>query len=217
MHKHLRALRQIELLIRRFVGREFLELFTESDSWQAAPVTLDDVRLGTNFVRLSFGCSAVAGGILPIAIDAQALWLLAGIPDPGWIGRLLPHQRQLLVTAILGLYKAAGIDLVRQQIESEFPPPAPWYDVSAEGLVVWPNEQGDVEIFYNLREGPWVAPQNIRGLPRRRMPTVERWRFVFNAAPLPWNRWVEVWNYDLAGRGHPRDPIVPVRVLPPLS
>ena len=120
----------------------------------------------------------------------------------------------MLVTAILGLYKTAGIDLVRQQIESEFPPPVPWYDVSAEGLVLWPDDRRDVEVLYDLHESPWIAPRAIRGLSRRRLPTVERRRFLFAEVPLDWSRWVEVWNQDLAGQGHPRDPILPVCVLP---
>jgi hypothetical protein len=46
------------------------------------------------------------------------------------------------------------------------------------------------------------------------LPTVERWRFVFAAVPISWARWVEVWNEDVAGQGHPRDSIIPVRALP---
>ena len=215
VHKHLLALRRMELAIRRFVEREFLELFAESKCWQAPPVTLEQIRLDTNAVRLSLGCSGMAGGALHVAIDSQSGWLLAGATDLSWVDRLLPHQRQVLVTAILGLYKSAGIDLVRQQITSEFPPPAPWYDVSADGLVVWPDDQREVEVLYDLREDPWIAPQSVRGLSPRRLPTVERWRLVFAAVPLDWSRWVEVWNEDVAGQGHPRDSILPVRVLPP--
>jgi hypothetical protein len=215
VYKHLLALRRTELAIRHFVEREFLELFAESRCWQAPPITLEQLRLGTNFVRLSLGCPGMAGGALHVAMESESGWLLAGAADAGWVDRLLPHQRQVLVTAILGLYKAAGIDLVRQQIRSEFPPPAPWYDLSAKGLVVWPDEQREVEVLYDLQEGPWVAPQAVRGLSPRRLPTVERWRFVFAALPLEWSRWVEVWNEDIAGQGHPRDGIIPVCVLPP--
>ncbi len=142
---------------------------------------------------------------MQIAIEAESGWLLAGVADPGWIERLLPHQRQVLVTAIVGLYKSAGIDLVRQQIESEFPPPVPWYDVSAEGLVVWPDQEREVEVVYDLHEEQWLAPRAVRGLSRRRLPTIERERLVFSAVPVTWQRWVEAWNQDVAGQGHPRD------------
>ena len=214
VHKHLLALHRVELSIRRFVEREFLELFAESKCWQAPPVTLEHIRLGTNSVQLSLAVAEMAGGAACTSrLNRNRAGSLAGTAGPGWVDRLTPQQRQVLVTAILGLYKAAGIDLVRQQIESEFSPPAPWYDVSAEGLVVWPDEQRDVEVFYDLHEGPGSPRRAVRGLSRRRLPTVERWRLVFGAVPIDWDRWVEVWNEDIAGQGHPRDSIVPVRVL----
>ena len=108
--------------IRRWVEREFLELFVESKCWQAPPLTLEEIRLGTNGIRLSLGCPQTAGGPLTSA-QSQSGWLLAGTVGSSWANRLQPQQQQVLVTAILGLYKTAGIDLVRQQIESEFPPP----------------------------------------------------------------------------------------------
>ena len=214
VRKHLLALHSVELSIRRFVDREFLELLRESKCWQAPTVTLEQIRLSTNCVQLSLGCAEMAGGPLQVAIDSQSGWLVAGTRGPAWIDRLAAQQRQVLVTAILGLYKAAGIELIRQQIEAEFSPPAPWYDVSPAGLTVWPDQQQDVEVLYDLHETPWVAAQAVRGLSRRRLPTVERWRLVFAAVPIEWSRWVEVWNCDIAGQGHPRDAIVPVRVLP---
>lgn len=215
VHKQLRALHHVELSIRRCVEREFLELFAESKCWQAPPITLEDIGLGTNTIRLSLACREIADDVLTIEIESESGWLLVGASGSSWVERLQPRQRQVLVTAIIGLYKIVGIELIRRQIESEFPPPTPWYDVSAKGLVVWPDEQREVEVLYDLREGPWIAPQGVRGLSPRRLPTVERWRFVFTEAPLAWDRWVVVWNQDIAGQGHPRDPIVPVQVLPP--
>ncbi len=214
VRKHLLALHLVELSIRRFVEREFLELLQESKSWQAPTVTLEHIRLTTNSVQLSLAAAEMAGGPLHVAIDTQSGWLLAGTRGPAWIDRLTPQRRQVLVTAILGLYKAVGIDLVRQQIEAEFSPPAPCYGFSPAGLIVWPDERQDAEVLYDLREAPWVAPQVVRGLPRRRLPTIERGRLLFAAVPIAWDRWVEVWNADMAGQGHPRDAIVPVRVLP---
>jgi hypothetical protein len=213
VHKHLRALHHLELSLRRCVEREFLELLAESRCWQAPPVTLRGIQLSTNCVRLAFGCREMGDGTLVVEIDSQSGWLLAGASGRSWIERLPLPQRQVLTTAIMGLYKIAGIELVRQQIDAEFSPP-PWYDVSPQGLVIWPDDQREVEVRYDLHEGPWIAPQNVRGLSPRRLPTIERARLLFSEIPLTWDRWVEVWNQDVAGQGHPRDSILPVRVLP---
>ena len=90
-------------------------------------------------MRLAFGCPGLAETDLHVALEAESGWLVAGITDPGWIDRLLVHQRQMLVTALMGLYKSAGVDLVREQIEDQFGSPMPWYDVSPAGLILWPS------------------------------------------------------------------------------
>lgn len=155
-----------------------------------------------------FGGEAAAGD------RVRSGWLLAGAADPGWTDRLLPHQRHVLASAFLGLYKSSGIEVVREQIESLFATPAPWYDLSAQGLVLWPGETWEAEVLYDLHEGPWIAPQSIRGPAWQSLPTLERWRLVFGDVPIAWEQWVLAWNQDLAGQCLPSDSIAPVKVLP---
>lgn len=120
VRKHMQILHHIEVSIRRYVEREFLELFVESRCWQAPPVTLERVWLGTNSVRLAIGCPGVRGANLLVSLEVEGGWLVAGIVSPGWIDQLRPQQRQVLATALLGLYRTAGAELVRQQIERLF-------------------------------------------------------------------------------------------------
>jgi hypothetical protein len=148
-------------------------------------------------------------------MDVEAGWLLAGATGGSWIEQLSLEQRAVLATALLGLYKTAGINLVRQQIEDQFTPPSPQYDVSVEGLALWPDADKDIEVLYDLHESPWVAPQSIRGLPRQLLPTLARWRLVLDDVPVPWRQWIATWNEDAAGYGHPPESVAPVCVLPP--
>lgn len=209
VHKNIHALMHVELSVRRYIEREFLALFAECNTWTAQPPTLERVRVGTNFVRLAFACPSAGEGLLRLYFGTQAGWMLADMTDAAWANGLSSRERQILVTAIIGLYKTAGIDLVRQQIESEFPPPPPWLNVTKQGLVVWPDDQHIVEAFYDLTEQQWIAPQCIAGLPPRRLPTLERGRLVFSAIPVEWAKWVEVWQ-----QAYSRDPIIAARVLP---
>jgi hypothetical protein len=215
VRKNLQSLREIETSVRRYVEREFLELFAESKCWQVPGIALKHVRLATNRVKLSLSCTDLGESNLEIVLDAESGWLVGGVTSLGWAGRLEPRQREVLVTALLGLYKSAGVDLLRQQIESLLPSPTPWYDISPAGVVVWPEGEEDVEVLYDLQEGPWVAPQSVRGLAHRTLPTVERWQLVFADVPLLWDDWVVIWNQDAAGLEHPRESAAPVRVLPP--
>ncbi|MBU4271305.1 MAG: hypothetical protein KKA28_05525 [Planctomycetes bacterium] len=230
-HRHARAIRHAELSIRRWVQREFLELFAQSKSWPAARIIIDEIRLGTNCVRLTLGSADDAEAPLKLVFEAKSGRLLAGVTASGWIDRLPPDGRRVLAAALIGLYKSAGVEMVRQQIEGEFhvsvplaepvrvplaePVPPLCYDVTAEGLVVWPDDLSDVEVFYDLREGPWIAPQSVRGLPRRRMPTIERRRIIFDEVPVDWDRWVEAWEHDVSRAGNPLDTSAFSSVLPP--
>ena len=170
VRKQLQALHHIEASIRRYVEREFLELFAESKCWQAPAVTLEEVRVGVNSIRLDFGCPGIADETqnpqnLSIALEVESGWLVAGVTHSGWLDRLSAEQRDILVTAVMGLYKTAGVDLVRQQIADRFTPPMPWYDITALGLILWPEEEGEepnVEVVYNLADGSeWISPQIV--------------------------------------------------------
>ena len=212
--KHLRAIHHVESSIRRYIEREFLELFAQSRCWEGPAITLDEVRLSTNCVGLSIGCPGSDRPALRIDMEVESGWLIAGVTEPGWIESLVSRQRQVLVTALIGLYKTAGIELVRQQIEDQFTPRVPRYDISEAGLILWPDEDRDVEVLYNLQEGLWIAPQSIHGLSRQLLPTLARRQLVFDDVAVPWRDWVVTWNYDLAGQGHPEDSIPSVCVLP---
>jgi hypothetical protein len=205
----------VEVSVRRYVEREFLELFAQSRRWQGAAITLEEVRLSTNSIRLAIACPDLSEADLLIAMEVESGWLTAGVTSPGWTERLGPDQRQVLTTAIIGLYKTAGVDLVRQQIEDQFTPPVPRYEISGAGLVLWPDREWDVEVLYQLHDGPWIAPQFVRGLARQVLPTLARSRLLFGEVPVAWDRWVATWHQDwAAGPGLPQEFLAPVRVLP---
>lgn len=212
--KHIQSLRHVALSMRRCVEREFLELLVESQCWRAPRVTLEQIRLSVNGVVFSLTCDGFSGGPLELALHARSGWIVANVAVPGWIESLLPHQRQVFVSALVGFYHGAGVELVCQQIESEFVPPVSAYDVVAQGLAVWPDENYEVEVFYDLHSEKWTAPQSVRGLSRRRLPTLQRDRLVFGDTKVAWERWVEVWNLDAAGQGHPRHGLVTGPFLP---
>ena len=98
--------------------------------------------------------------------------------------------------------KRRGSTWFASRSKSEFPPPAPWYDVSAAGLDrLARRASGKWKSFTIFTRALGWPRKVVRGLPRRRLPTVERWRLLFTAVPIAWDRWVEVWN---AGHGRPR-------------
>ena len=140
VRKHVQALHRIELSIRRWIEREFLELFAREQLAGRPRGHARAVRLGTNCVRLAFGCPGLAEAG-PCTSPSKPSGLARGRhhASPGWLDRLLLHQRRVLVTALVGLYKSAGVDLVREQIEDQFGSARALVRLFPAGLVVWPE------------------------------------------------------------------------------
>ena len=55
--------------------------------------------------------------------------------------------------ALTGLYKLAGVDLVREQVEAWLGQSRFGYDITAEGLVVWPRQEYEEQVVYALGLG----------------------------------------------------------------
>jgi hypothetical protein len=131
----------------------------------AGPVALEHVEIGSNRVQATLVCPSIGPEPATLRFELQSGWLVAGIPAPGWIGRLSAEQREIFEIVLAGFYKLAAVDLVREQLEhalqSRPEVAAPPYDIADEGLVVWPARGFEVEIVYDLH-APSVQPV-VRG------------------------------------------------------
>ena len=59
--------------------------------------------------------------------------------------------------ALLGLYKTAAVELVRQQVEGELHSPLVSYHCDNLGFVLWPDESLETEVRYDLRHDGTLA------------------------------------------------------------
>lgn len=207
------ALLHTEEAIRHFAERDLVAFVEGSRNWASGPLHLTAIDAGSVRIRLSLSCPAHGDEPLDLTFEEQSGCLLADVARPGWLPRLSVPETEVLALALSGLYKAAGVDLVREQIEASFPPPAPAYDISGGRLFVW---TGDTEAVYDLEEGPILHPRIFGVAPAVPLPPLEARRLLFGRRTVPWRDWVEAWARDQAGKGQP-GPLVPgVRVLPPV-
>jgi hypothetical protein len=139
---------------------------------------------------------------------------LADIAENGWLPAD-PEQAAVVELALTGFYKQAGVDLNREQIESNI---ACWaYDVADEGLVIWPEGDYATKAVYDLRDGPVLRPLVVARPPRGDLPMLRTDQLLFRTCPVEWSAWVEAWERDQAGTELPK-PLAPgVRVLPPVT
>jgi hypothetical protein len=212
-HKQLRAVRRVQLALRRFVERELVELVNLGSAWRVGPIALGTVRLGTNRVHLALNAAEAGDGPLEIRFEMRSGWLVSAVMRPGWAARLGPAERHVLAAALVGLYKLAGVELVRQQIDAQLPHATEW-DIAGQKLVLAPQADLETEVVYPLDAGGPIEPQVTRGELWRAMPTLDARQVLFSQVPVLWDQWVAFWEQARSAAAAPPGPIVPVHVLP---
>ncbi|MHB8898580.1 MAG: hypothetical protein ACYC6Y_07520 [Thermoguttaceae bacterium] len=201
VHKHLRVLEELELCVSRLVQREFLWFLAEGGFGDGLLAETAQVQLTTNRIAVEVQLGPAGPAPLLIQFDAREGRLLAGATGAETVKRLAPAERDALAVALLGFYKAAGIDLVRQEIEAQLPLTVLAYDVDEHGLVFSQEESPDVEIRYPLEvdrdslPGVVVIPWwGTTGAESSALLLLDRSRLLFGRVHVPWERWVEAWE-----------------------
>ena len=118
----------------------------------AAVIFLREIQFGTNRVRLVFSAIGTEQPFSAIDFEVQSGWLVGGVEQMSGKQQFSESDRDELSTAILGLYKTAGAEIVRQQLEIALPAPIPAYDLSARGLRIWPDSSFETEVFYEFSD-----------------------------------------------------------------
>ncbi len=214
LRKSLARLHAVEESVRHFIDRDFLSLLLQGRSMAAIPLALGEVRAGAKRFEVELIRPGRGGPPLRLAIEEHSGWLVAGVVEAGWVADLEPPARQALATALAGLYKMAGVDLVREPIAEALGPGLRDFDFRPEGLVAWPDESPATEVLYLLRPHPG-APPLVKGDPPGYVPPrIDTDRLLFADVPLPWKRWVEVWDRDREGEDHPAHLLEGLDLLP---
>jgi hypothetical protein len=217
VHAKLDAIHHVEESVRHFIEREFVVLLRGSKSWACHDVDAGAVDVGTNRVRFEVCCPHLGGDHLQIAFEELAGWLVAGVARPGWLPRLGPEQARALRAALAGLYKLAGVHLVREQIDAWLEPASGPYDITDDGLIVWPAGRFEAAAAYDLDNGEQIAPQPLAGALPGELPVLAADCVLFQQVPVPWEKWVAAWEQDQAGKGLDSNIAPGVRLLPDFS
>ncbi len=206
------ALHHVKDDVRHFLTRDFLALLEGSPFWREAPLHLGRITLGPNRITTELCCPSQGSKPLVISFEEHSGWLLAGVNRADWLARVSAEQRQVLTTALAGLYAMAGVDIVWQQVAALLPCRVCSVDVVEDGLVLW-AEDGSAEAIYPL-EGETLAPRVTAGSIPADLPTLSARLLFYNQNPLPWSWWVATWTGDSQGKPHPPLPMENIRLLP---
>jgi len=189
--RHRAALHHVEESIRRFAERELVPLLAEGRAWTAGPVQISQVDVASNRVRLEIVCAKAPSRAAKIAFDEQSGWLIASVADRGFIDVLDERERIAFENALVGLYKMAGVELVREQI-ADVIGTLP-YDITDQGLIVWPDRSYRTAVRYGLLSRGKTIHAAIRvglgALPA----SIPSSRIFFRDQKVLWTTWVDAW------------------------
>jgi hypothetical protein len=206
--KHLAGLHHAGEAIRRFVDRELLEILHESRTWADRSIATGEIRLGCNRILVELYCPDLSEDSMWLSFEEASGWLVAGIHKRGWADHVSYAQRHALASALAGFYKMAGVDLVREQIESRLEAGSPGYQVTDDALVVWSGGNGSPH-RYRLRDWPSLDEDDAQA------PwSADRDRWVFSATPISWRRWVVTWELDELGGASKHEVLENLVLLP---
>jgi hypothetical protein len=215
--KYEEGLLECEEAVRRFVDRELVALLASAKRFRAGPIAIHAVILGSNQVRIELVCPALGGEPCALTFEEQSGSILAGVAEAGFLDALGETDRAIVENALAGLYRFAGADIVREQLEAALRrgDRVPEYDIAEEGLVVWPRRSLRGEVVYDLRKGPRYAPV-IRGeVPAEAATTLREDEVFFRHHALRWSSWVEAWRAASEGEGPIPRVIEGASLLPP--
>ncbi len=222
-------LHHVEEAVRRFVERNFLALLAGSKTWgEETPLHVGRVRLASNRIRAELICAGRGAGV-HIDLEEHSGWLVAGIavfaetetpllngpvhPSHGWLDRLPLEQVRAFTDALAGFYKAAGVDLVREQVETLLPAGA-WFTFDERGLVVETGRRFEQGAVYDLHGDGELPPAPLYGASAALSRTLPADRLLFQRMPIHWEDWAEAWERDQAGKGHKPPLMRGVQLLP---
>ena len=199
--KQFEALHHLRDRLSQFVERNLFAVLAGSKSWgEAYALRVGEIQIGTNRIRIELAPPhppPVRGdrGSVHVDFEEHAGWLLAGLAcstacSQRWLSRLSPNRHGFPRCAG-GFYKLAGVDVVREQMEAAIAS-GTVYDLTEEGLVVWPGLDPEREIISDLKAGAQIET------------------LLYSATPVRWTDWVETWQRDHDGKGH--DPLLPLRL-----
>lgn len=194
---HRRALREqlhhAERDIQRFVERDLIRLLKHCVVWRDHHPVCSHITASANSFQVELTCPGLSDEPLVILFQEQSRWIVASVPQAGWLNSASPEMRNSFEAALRGFYHKAGTDFVREQMEHQFVRNHP-YDFNDAGLVIWPEEQFDSPVRVDLYRRHQLRPLPVTRAAEFGLQPISREAVVFSENPMPWKKWKAIWS-----------------------
>jgi hypothetical protein len=180
-------LHEVERALRLFVTRELFWRLELDPRWQQCRLDVGPITLSSNHIEIPLLLPADAPRPLLLRFEEREHWLVAGIPQAGWLENLTASQRQSLAAALASLYKLAGVDLVHEQIQAQLGEPLACYEITETKLLVWRDSPDGQVGAYDLTSTELVlSPKAADGTLVPAWPVVDAGRVLFARTRVFW-------------------------------
>jgi hypothetical protein len=194
------GIHHVEDAVWKFTDRQLVSMLNQSFLFRAADVAVHHVEATSNRLRIELACPSLGDGIATIMFEEQSGWLVAGVPERGWLDAVPADERVVLEVALTGFYKLSGIELVREQLTSVLAAgglSGVAFDLTDDRLIVWPGSGFEVELVYDLRSPS--LPSAIRGAYEGPVPRLDGQHAVFARDPVATEAWFSTWERLVLG------------------
>ncbi|MGC6419284.1 MAG: hypothetical protein ACON3Z_19330 [Bradymonadia bacterium] len=184
------GLHHVEAAIERFTTRFLIKTLSMAPTPALWKTHVRHIGLSSHRITVEIGRKA---GERPfeIAFEEKSGWLVVGTLQSGWVSTLDDKSLGWLLAALTGYYKLAGVEIVREQLESVLGIEET-YDIRSGHVVAWSEQTKQLESIYDLGQ----ARAQLRGLGR---PDPMAMSLFFGAQRLMWDAWVGFWKQPQPG------------------
>jgi hypothetical protein len=193
VRKRRAALLDVRHALETFLDREFIALLEASE--RVGQVHVRELVLGSNRVQISIE-HAAHPGMLQLDFEEHAGWLLLRV-TAGFLEHLDDAAAATAQLALDGVCRITGVDLLATDVEASLPAGAS-FDVTEQGLAVWPQGRWETEVVYDLRSRKTLLPVVVRGA--YPMPALDASAVLVRHRPMRWSEWVDRWRDQASGK-----------------
>lgn len=188
---------EVALAVRRFVEREIGTLVDETRMLGEVQLTVGQVMPATNRFDISLQNSSAIDRPVVIRWEDVSGWLASSVVQAGWLTDLPAIERERFENALAGLYKLAGVDLVREEVcravgvESDG---MSTLDIAGDRVMIL-APSGEMVTYPLVFEARTLraSPIHDEAVPTA-WPEVERSCLLFREKEITWSEWVARWS-----------------------
>ena len=176
------------------------------------PFELESVNLAVNRVEATFrparGSGLVSANGAPpeplrIYVAYMENHLQAWIDRPGWVDHLPDEKRHALAWSLAWIYRAAGVEVVRETLDLLAPPGTTQTRLEEDRVIFSVEDSHRVTYRLTDQGRAWhrvqehSKGQTAPGAPEEFRPA---WRALFGDMPFTWALFVDRWTMDAGGQ-----------------